>query len=341
MTNVDTRLETGDAASFAARVGPFVLDRRHVINYAVLAAVLAAGLFAIPGILSVFWVKVFTQVAYYAIVAAGLVLLYGRVGLASLGQVALVGVGSWVCTRLYYATGWPFPILLVIAGLTTAVIGVLIGLPALRLRGLYLALVTLMAAAAFNIVILTLKFPNGGPGFKGLVKDQQNRKTMGRPSIAHGDLAYLRYVIVIAAIMFALYAAHLVSKPGRAWASISQSEPAALAGGVNTTVYKLWAFGLVSFATGVAGGLLAADVGSPSSVNSPAEQSLILMAVVVMAGYTSLWGGVIAALLARFLPEFLKDRGVSDRIGFILFGIGLLVNLVLSTRAMKKKGLIS
>ena len=164
---------------------------------------------------------------------------------------------------------------------------------------------------------------------------------MPRPSIAVGVTAYLRYVVVVAFLMFMLFVVHLASKPGRAWASIGQSEAAALAAGVNTTVYKLWAFAMVSFATGVAGGLLAADVNSPSSVNFPADQSLIIMAVVIMGGYLSLWGGVVAALLARFLPEFLKDRGVSDRIGLILFGLGVASNLILTTRAMKKKGTIS
>jgi branched-chain amino acid transport system permease protein len=327
------------AASAIAAIGG--LDRRKVLKGAVAAAVVLAALFLIPALLSTFWVKVFTQVAYYSIVAGGLGMLYGRVGLASLGQVALVGVGTWTTMRLGFATGLPFPVLLLISGLVTGLIGVAIGLPALRLSGLYLALVTLMAAAAFNVVLLTLKFPNGGTGFQGLVKEAQNRKLMERPSIAVGDTAYFRYAVIVALVMFLLLVAHLARKPGRAWASIRQSEPAALAAGVNTTVYKLWAFGLAAFVTGVAGGLLAADVGSPSSVNFAADQSLIVLAVVIMGGYTSVWGGVVAGPLARFLPEFLKDRGVSDRIGLILFGIGVTVNLVLTTRAMRKKGVIA
>jgi branched-chain amino acid transport system permease protein len=319
--------------------------------------VAALALFVIPGFLAPFWVKVLTQATYYSIIAGGLVLLYGRVGLASLGQVALSGVGAWVFARLYYATHLPTPLLLLLAGLVAAVVGLGLGLPALRLSGLYLSLATLMMAAAVGIFISVLKFPNGGPGFSGIVKDQSERKLIRRPSIAVGDTAFFRFCIVVAALMFGLYVLHLVTKPGRAWASIAQSEASALAAGVNITVYKLWSFVLVSFATGVAGGLLACDVGTLSAANFPPQESLILMAVVLMAGYHSLWGGVVAALLARLLPELLKNddsvigwiiqrfyggwRGVSATIGLIMFGIGLLANLSGSTKAMKKKGLIS
>ena len=85
----------------------------------------------------------------------------------SLGQIALLAIGAWVATRLSYATALPFPLLLIVTGAITCVIGVLIGLPALRLSGLYLALITLMAAGAVTIVLKAIDFPNGGGGFTG------------------------------------------------------------------------------------------------------------------------------------------------------------------------------
>ena len=106
-------------------------------------------------------------VAIYAVVAAGLVTLYGRVGMISLGQIALLAIGTWTATRISYAADLPFPILLLVTGAITCVVGVLIGLPALRLSGLYLALITLMAAGAVNVVLTTINFPNGGHGFTG------------------------------------------------------------------------------------------------------------------------------------------------------------------------------
>ena len=144
-------------------------------------------------------------------------------------------------------------------------------MPALRLSGLYLALITLMAAGAVNVVLTTINFPNGGHGFIGHTStpDLSGLQPVGRPGIAGGDTAYYRYTIVVCALMFLLMAVHFATKPGRAWASIRESEPAALAAGVNIVRYKLWAFALASFTTGVAGGLLAAQLGQPTAVRLP------------------------------------------------------------------------
>jgi len=98
-------------------------------------------------------------------VALGLGLLIGRVGMVSLGQVAVLALGSWVGARLCFATGLPFPIVLILTGLITMVLGTLVGLPALRLSGLYLALITLMLAGAITVVLTATNFPNGGNGF--------------------------------------------------------------------------------------------------------------------------------------------------------------------------------
>ena len=161
--------------------------------------------------------------------------------------------------------------LLLVTGAITCGVGVLIGLPALRLSGLYLALITLMAAGAVNVVLTTIDFPNGGGGFTGrtLGRRPVGPRAGRRPGIAGGDTAYYRYTIVVCALMFLLIALHFTSKPGRAWASIRESEPAALAAGVNIVRYKLWAFALASFTTGVAGGLLAAQLGRPTHVRVP------------------------------------------------------------------------
>ena len=198
-------------AAIAALLG----SRAQVLRSIMPVAVTLGALFLIPAMTSTYWVKVFTSVTITAIVALGAGLLYGRVGLVSLCQIALLAVGTWVTMRLGFATRLPFPILLVLAGLVTAVIGVGIGLPALRLSGLYLAMVTLMAAAGATVVLNTLKFPNGGPGFKGLVESVESRKTMRRPSWATTDYGFYRYAVIVAALMFGLAVWHLAAKPGR------------------------------------------------------------------------------------------------------------------------------
>jgi len=294
------------------------------VRAVVIAAVLAFVLVAVPSLVSVYWVKVATAAAIFSIVALGLNLLFGRVGMVSLGQIALLALGSWVAARLFFATGLPFPLVLLLGGLITGVLGTLIGLPALRLGGLYLALITLMLAGAISIVLTHVDFPNGGGGFLGHTEATVEYPDVRRPSIAEADDAYFRYTVVVTVVMFLLGLAYVSSKTGRAWAAIRESEPAALAAGVNITVYKLWAFALASFMTGVAGGLLAANEGKLYAEQFPTIDSITLLAVVLMGGIFSLWGAVAAGLLGKLLPALLDDWGVSPDFVIILFGIGIL-----------------
>src|SRR5215469_18022099 len=125
-----------------------------------------------------------TLVAIYSIVTLGLGLLVGRVGLYSLGQLAVLIIGAWTGARLLFGTGQPFILVAIEAGLVTMIIGSLITLPALRMRGLYLALITLMLAGGVIVILATLNFPNGGGGFSGYNGNQTHIPPIRRPSIA-------------------------------------------------------------------------------------------------------------------------------------------------------------
>jgi branched-chain amino acid transport system permease protein len=303
----------------ARRPGTGTLVRAVVITVLVLFALLA-----LPQLISLYYVDTMTEVAIYAVVALGLGVLVGRVGLVSLGQVAVLAIGAWVAARLLFATQQPFPLVLLEAGVITMAIGTLMGLPALRLRGLYLALITLMLAGAVSIVLSTTNFPNGGHGFFGYNGGLLHIPAIRRPSIAVTDPSYYRYSVVVAVIMFLLVFVHIKTKPGRAWAAIRQSEPAALAVGINTTLYKLWALALASFVTGIAGGVYAGAAHYLYSIDFPAQNSIILLAVVLMGGAYSMWGAVVAALLLEFLPAWLNNLGLSNDWLTILFGVGVL-----------------
>jgi branched-chain amino acid transport system permease protein len=300
------------------------IDRPARIKLGVVAGILAVLLLALPPLLSLYWVDVFTASAIYSVVALGLNLLMGRVGLVSLGQIAILALGAWVAARLYFATSIPFPIVLLISGLITTGLGVLVGLPALRLSGLYLALITLMLAGAITVVLTATNFPNGGHGFLGHTESSFGSVAVRRPAIAESDPGYFRYTVVVAALMFGLALWHVRSKPGRAWAAIRQSEPAALAAGVNITLYKLWAFALASFMTGVAGGLLGASVGKLFTFQFPTRDSIILLAVVLMGGIYSLWGAVVAGIFMKLLPAVLDSLNLPADLLTILFGVGVL-----------------
>jgi branched-chain amino acid transport system permease protein len=306
-----------------ARAAPAGIERSTVVRAVVIAALLALVLLAVPEVIDLYWLKILTAVAIYCVVALGAGLLYGRVGMVSLCQIALLAVGAWAAARLLYATSIPFPLVLVLAGLITGVIGILIGLPALRISGLHLALITLMFAGAITLVINVLHFPNGGGGFLGVLP-LAGSKNIRRPAIATGDTAYFRYTVIVAAIMFLLALWQIVGKPGRTWAAIRESEPAALAAGVNVTQYKLWAFALAAFMTGVAGGLLGASGGQLTPLQFPTQDSIVLLAVILMGGIYSVWGAVVAGLLIRLLPALLEDWGVSYYLLLLLFGVGVL-----------------
>jgi branched-chain amino acid transport system permease protein len=315
-------LESGEAApSLEARFRETVASPLRVL---VIAGLLAFVLLGLPELLDTFWLQIMTSVVIYSVVTLGLGLLIGRVGMVSLCQFALLAVGAWVALRLDYATSIPFPLLLLIAGLVTGAIGTLIGLPALRLSGLYLALITLMAAGAIGVVLRVAQFPNGGGGFFGNTAAGGSSSLLPRPDMATGGTAYYRYCAIVALLMFVIALWHVRGKAGRAWAAIRQSQSTALASGVNTVLYKLWAFALASFMAGVAGGLLAASTGGVNANQFPTQNSIILLAVVLMGGIYSIWGAIVAALLLRLLPPLLDDWGISTELLTILFGVGVL-----------------
>jgi branched-chain amino acid transport system permease protein len=300
------------------------LDAGERVRAAVIVALVVFVLFGLPPLLSAYWTDVATSVAIYSVVALGLNMLMGRVGMVSLGQIAVLALGAWIGARLDFGTSLPFPIVLLITGLITMVLGTVIGLPALRLSGLYLALITLMLAGAISVVLTATNFPNGGGGFKGYTDTLQGSTSVRRPSIATADAAYFRYVVVFAIAMFLIALWHVRSKPGRAWAAIRQSEPAALAAGVNITLYKLWAFALASFMTGVAGALLAAQVNHLYTFQFRAIDSILLLAVVLMGGIYSLWGAIVAGAFMKLLPALLDNWGLPADLLTILFGVGIL-----------------
>jgi branched-chain amino acid transport system permease protein len=310
------------------------IEPRSLVRPGVAIVLFLLALLFIPSIFSLYYVDAWTQVAIYSIVTLGLGVLVGRVGMVSLGQGAVLAMGAWVSARLLFATGLPFPLILLAGGLITMVLGTLVGLPALRMSGLYLALITLMLAGAITVALATINFPNGGHGFTGYNGSTVHIPPIRRPSIATTDPAFFRYSMIVAALMFVLVLVHLRGRPGRAWAAIRQSEAASLAGGINTTFYKLWAFALASFVTGVAGGLVAGSYRYLNSLTFSTADSITLLAVVLMGGAYSITGAVVAAFLLKFLQALLNDWGVSPDWLTILFGIGVLQVLTTAPRGI-------
>ena len=233
-------------------------------------ALLVVALFVIPAVASGFWLTAFTLSVCYTIGLAGLSLVYARLGQVSLVQASLIAVGGWVTLRLSHL-GIPFEICVLGGAVATGAVGFLIGLPALRMRGLYLALVTLMAAGGAQILFNRIRFPNGGEGFLGAVRS--GGVPMDRSILAVSDPAYFRYTVIVCVLAFVIIELHRRGRPGRAWALIRKSEAAAIASGVNVTLYKTWAFTLSGVLAGLAGGMLAGTLGVLDPINSSSLRS--------------------------------------------------------------------
>ncbi len=297
---------------------PLRFDIKNTFTLVLVLAVIVL----FPLLLSSLWVKVVTSALIFSLAALGVSVVFAQLGLINLSQIALVGVGGWVLLRLNYATELPFTVMLVLGGIVTASIGALLALPALRMRGLYLALVTLMAAGAFQILFNAFQFPNGGEGFWGVA--QQSAGVVRRPAFAQSDANYLRYVISAVAICITVVGLHRYAAPGRAWAMTRQSEANAMAAGVNVTFYKLWAFALSGCVAGIAGGLLAGALQQLDARSFLAGDSILLFALAIVGGVYHWLGAIIAGLLFKLLPALLNDFGLSADIAMVIFGAALL-----------------
>jgi branched-chain amino acid transport system permease protein len=312
----------------ARRTSRAVIARRVAV---VLPFVLLAVLVPLAG---AYWVKVFTSAMAITIAASGVAVLYARVGLVSLAGMALTGIGGWITLRLYHLTGLPFEVLMLASGFGGAVISMVIGLPALRIRGLYLAIVTLMAAAAFYVIVGSTGFPDGGTGFFGRVDGTQARIYMARSAFLADDVAYYLYALVVCVLCLLLVRWHLNAKPGRAWAMIRAGDAVAQSCGIRILYYQSWAFALSGFLAGIGGSLLANSIGILDSFGFEADQSILLFALVLIGGPQSWFGPLLAGILYRVVPALFETWGIQGFIATAIFGAGLIHAIVTAPRGI-------
>lgn len=319
----------------AADAGAFAHSLRSpiVVRLAGLAIVSALLIWLAPLALPDYWVRLTTSALILSIAAASVSLIFAQLGMVSLGQQAVMGVGAWAALRIGHGLPVPFEVSLMGAGITGAVFGVLMALPSLRTRGVYFALSTLMIESAFQVAIGVVGFPDGGPGFLGRVSFG-NRIVMARPWLGQTDLSYLRYCAVAAIVCLVLVAGHARTRPGRAWAQIRSGEAAAIVGGVNIPAFQLWAFALSGFLAGVSGGLLAGHLGNLDPTVFPAGQSILLFAAAIVGGAFNWFGPLVSGFLMRMVPGLLTDWNIDGNVATVLFGVALLHALVTAPRGI-------
>jgi len=276
-----------------------------------------------------FWLINLTAAYATMLALIGTNLLFGQLGLVSLAQFALAGVGGWVTLRLFHAFHPPFEISMLAAGVTASLVGVLWGLPALRYRGIYLALVTLMLAGAFQTVISAINFPSGGDGFLGTGgMEGRPRLLLDRPFYADSDIAWFFYVVVVCLIGLLVVELHRRSTPGRAWALIRRDPRLAAASGARIVVYQAWAFALAGFLAGITGALLAGTYRQLDATGFGAAESITLFAASVLGGAGNWFGAMMGGLLMRAVPTLLDDLGISATLGNAIFGFGLMLAVI-------------
>lgn len=263
-------------------------------------ALSAVAFVAAPFVVSNYWMYWICLICINVISVTGLNILTGYTGLASLGQAAFMGVGAYTVALIQLHLSVPFPLALLAAGLVAALIGLLVGIPSLRVKGLYLAIATIAAS-----VILEFVFTNWVSvtnGVRGLTVPPATvfGHALDRP-------AQLYWVIVPTAIVMVSMAANLFrTRVGRAFIAIRDRDISAEVLGIPLLRYKLISFGLSSFYAGVAGGLWAYFFRVVMPDSFPIVLSIFFLAAVIIGGLGTIAGGVIGAVFMTLVPELLR-----------------------------------
>jgi branched-chain amino acid transport system permease protein len=289
---------------------------RYVINAALIAVFLIVGnAIMSSGVLSRAQSSVVIQVGIYIILAVSLNVATGYLGQLPLGHAGFMAVGAYSGALFWKSgmiSGTPGIIIgLIIAGVVAAVFGIIIGVPALRLRGDYLAILTLGFGEIIRVTIINLSSVTGG--------------TQGLLNIPR----YTNFFLVYLCVAITCIVIHMVmkSRHGRAILALRENEIAAESCGVKTTYYKVMAFSLSAFFAGIAGALFAGVLGvlTPDPNTFGFMASINILVMVVLGGMGSMLGSVIAAAILTSLPLALQSLNEYRLIIYALLLVGVMI----------------
>jgi branched-chain amino acid transport system permease protein len=264
------------------------------------------------------WVRVLNFALLYVMLALGLNIVVGFAGLLDLGYIAFYAVGAYVYALLaspHFGLHWPFWVILPIGALCACFFGVLLGAPTLKLRGDYLAIVTLGFGEIIRIFLKNLNTPfnltNGPQGINlidpftiGSFSFSKAQKIVGID--VSGPQKYY-YVLILLTLGIILVNVRLQnSRLGRAWEAIREDEIAAQAMGINTRNVKLLAFAMGASFGGIAGGMFSATQAFVSPESFGLFESVIVLSMVVLGGMGHIPGVILGAILLTVFPEFLR-----------------------------------
>jgi branched-chain amino acid transport system permease protein len=292
----------------------------------------AAGLgILIPLALSSYYQSLAAYSLIVGLIVLSLVVLTGLVGQVSFCQYSFAAIGAFTVGSLVGGHHWNFWPALLLGVLFSIGVGVLVGIPALRLSGLFLAILTIAVALFFDNFVLA---PGTWNSFSGGISSW----SVGRPSLFGESLngSYAFYLFTVGVFLLAVLAVWNLSrsKTGRVLRAIRNSEIAAATSGVNLTAWKLAAFGVSAGLAGLAGGLLAAGIGSVSPGAYTFQQSLTVVAIAIVVGVRSVGAGAVGGIFLIFGPELLTHTPLSTLWFPLIVGAVLILQVILTPQGV-------
>jgi branched-chain amino acid transport system permease protein len=295
--------------------------RRHPALVWVGVVLVSVALIALPWALAgigTAWVRITNLAVLYCFLALGLNIVVGFAGLLDLGYIAFYGVGAYVYALLaspQFDIHLPFWVILPLGSILACVFGILLGTPTLKLRGDYLAIVTLGFGEIVRIFLNNLSSPfnlTNGPqgitlidpfridGFSFATTQQVFGHALSSP------IKYYYFLVVVLLVVIVINLRLQNSRVGRAWEAIREDEVAARAMGINTRNMKLLAYAMGASFGGIAGGIFAAMQGFISPESFVLVESIMVLSMVVLGGMGNVFGVIVGALLLSYVPEVLR-----------------------------------
>lgn len=295
-----------------------------VYRYSLLT-IMALFLLILPNVSSRFTQEIMTNLFFYVVVCLGLNIIIGFAGLLHLGYAAFFAVGAYTTGILSSRMGMDFWLTLPFSVLAAIIAGLAIGFPTLRLRGDYLAIVTLGFGEITRLTIRNLDITGGAIGLIGIQRPVLFGVSLNQ--ISH--FYYMFFILAILAI-FISYRLH-DSRMGRAWEYIREDEDAAAAMGINVTTSRLYAFIIGSSFGAVAGSFFAAKMTAISPDSFMFIHSVMFLMAVVLGGMGKIPGVVLGCILVVLIPEVSRDIG---QYRLLIFGFLLLIIMLYRPRGI-------
>jgi branched-chain amino acid transport system permease protein len=275
---------------------------------------------AFPFILKDYYIDVLIMSGIYILLALGLNIIVGFTGLLNLGFAAFYAIGAYTYAIVNTKIGLGFWASLPVSASLAALAGLLLAIPALRLRGDYLAIVTLGFGEIVRLVLNNWDSLTNGPnGITGI----------SRPLLMGFSFAQLQYYyyLVFVIVIFAVVVIKRVesSRIGRAWIAIKENEIAASSMGINTMKYKLYAFTFGTFWAGIAGILFSAKMQFVSPESFTFMESILILSMIILGGIGNTYGAIVGAFILVILPEVLREVQLYR---MLILGIGLVLLMI-------------